>query len=104
MRLLIPIPPPMTLPQETQTKISTDAQASANIQDFNYPADVWNNTEVAEREHIAGYELGATEWAGKAKPVVDALQYLYDGYGEDWPADVKSIVSAALAKYKEVPK
>lgn len=93
----------MTLPQEIKDKVSADAQASANIQYFNYPADVWSNTEVAEREHIAGYELGATEWAGKAQVLVDALEAFILWQGptlKNWP--VMERAQEALAKYKEV--
>lgn len=51
------------LPAEVVKNINDAACKSASIQEFHYPADVWSTTEVAEREHIAGYELGATRWA-----------------------------------------
>ena len=81
----------MTLPKEISESISKDAEASANRQDFHYPCDNWSITEVAERQHIAGYELGATEWALMANEAQRENEQL-----KSWKAQATELLNPIL--------
>jgi hypothetical protein len=85
----------MTLPKETQQAIANRAAQYADQQHAHKGDDI----------HI-GYLDGATEWAGKAQPVIDISQeivMLFDPTRRHVlvPADIILRLSAALAKYKE---
>ncbi len=87
--------PPMTLPQEIQKRIDDDALQYAKAIPDCMP-------------HIA-YRRGATEWAGKAQPVIDLLDQIGNGPFpinqaelEEWLLKTKRDARAAFAKYKEV--
>jgi len=58
--------------------------------------------------HIA-YRRGATEWAGKANPAIDALEQIQNSPTphtvnemEFWIEAARNAAATALAKYKEV--
>jgi hypothetical protein len=84
----------MTLPQETIDKIKAEAEIYQQ-----------HRTVTAKR----GYIAGATEWAGKASGLVDALKIIEGIHpGDTNEATLSNIILArtiaanALAKYKEV--
>jgi hypothetical protein len=65
-----------------------------------------NNTD--NNDYVRGYKdgkkAGATEWAGKAQVLVDALDQIknWSGGTEDAAYRMKVIASDALVKYREV--
>ena len=93
-------PPPMTLPQEITDKIEKEAEHHANVE--------WS--EKAKHNSLAqsinwdnskdDYQAGATEWAGKAQELADTLKWI-QMHAPIEPV-VDDVISAALAKYKEV--
>lgn len=77
------------LSAEWKQMIANEAIGSSNLQDFNYPADNWSTTEVAVREHIAGFENGAEMYATKLveaqekiKNLEDKLYYIRESYSD----------------------
>jgi hypothetical protein len=94
--------PPMTLPKETMEKIRAEAKERC-------PLIILSNKQ---KSHVDRYRIeyhaGATEWAGKAQPVVDALEALLNilpsGSVLDHYFAKEQVIKAreALAKYKEV--
>jgi hypothetical protein len=88
----------MTLPQTTLDKIKKDAT------DKSYEKVKGSFESPYGRGFRSGYETGheeaATEWAGKAQGLVDALEQLKEGA----PAHTITFIDNALAKYKEVTK
>jgi hypothetical protein len=90
--------PPMTLPQETRDRIWQDAKAYARL-----------HRKSISGTYAQNYVAGATEWAGKAQPVIDALEEIGNGPFpinqkelEEWLLKTKRDARAAIAKYKEV--
>lgn len=79
----------MTLPKETIEKIKADAET-------------YMHNETKGNAH----EAGATEWAGRAQGLIEALKQIeqMSDPGDYWKAifEMKSIASDAIAKYKEV--
>lgn len=70
-----------------------------------------NNTD--NNDYVRGYKdgkkAGATEWAGKAQPVIDALEQIQNSPTpfnatemESWIETARNLAATALAKYKEV--
>jgi hypothetical protein len=55
----------MTLPQETKSKIIAEARQ--------YATDKEPNDDYVDNA-LCSYVDGATEWAGKAQPVIDAAE------------------------------
>lgn len=88
----------MTLPQETIDKIN----AEADLYGFVVPFDGSKTFYIEDK--VKGYQAGATEWAGKAQGLVEALEQIkgWSGGPEDASYRMKVIASDALAKYKEV--
>jgi hypothetical protein len=84
----------MTLPKDIQIKIDSESTEFAAKVPLCAP-------------HIA-YRAGATEWAGKAQPIIELLHEMvnrYSGYAEmNGGNDLKQIKRCliVLAKYKEV--
>lgn len=58
----------MTLQQTTIDKIN----AGADLYGFVVPYDGSNTFYIEDK--VKGYQAGATEWAGKAQPVIDAAE------------------------------
>jgi hypothetical protein len=94
----------MTLPQETRDKIWQDAKAYARL-----------HRKSISGTYAQNYVAGATEWAGKATGLVDALEKIIemnrqnalDQYGDADKAESWGCVVVAregLQKYKEVVK
>jgi Neuraminidase (sialidase) len=94
----------MTLPQETIEMIEKEAEVYAET----HGDHLSNIKEYSTHNDIAGgYNAGATEWAGKAHPVIDVAKeivMLFDPARRHVliPADMILRLSTALAKYKEV--
>jgi hypothetical protein len=88
----------MMLPQETIDKIKADADKYGFVVPYN------GSKSFYLEDKVKGYQAGATEWAGKAKPVVDALDQIknWSGGTEDAAYRMKVIASDALEKYREV--
>jgi hypothetical protein len=91
----------MTLPKETQDRIANDA-------DKEYPFD-GIISDISANEHRrnigryrVGYIAGATEWAGKAKPAIDALEQIESVVSWMDDGTFKRKLLDILAKYKEV--
>ena len=65
-----------------------------------------NNTD--NNDYVRGFKDGkkaATEWAGRANGLVDALELIntkLSGINDTVTNDIMSIAATALAKYKEV--
>jgi hypothetical protein len=93
------------IPKEMQDKIKADAENYAGVM-------VWINKHPKGEEQLfyeyisaTSHEAGATEWAGKAKPVIDALCSLLDWHTKSNASGLgrrMDEAKAALAKYKEV--
>ena len=86
----------MTLPKETLDKIKKDAHGKSYEKvkgsfESEYGRGFRGGYET-------GHEAGATEWAGKASGLVDALEQLKEGA----PGHTINFIDNALAKYKEV--
>jgi hypothetical protein len=79
------------LSKETQQAIANRASEYADQQHANDGDDI----------HI-GYLEGATEWAGRAQGLVDALKEAKKKLNILHNSDAIEIITAALAKYKEV--
>ena len=101
----------MTLPKETIDKIKADAETHA---DSFYLLRPTQGDELEEWETIRDiHTKGATEWAVRAQPVIDALEELVnlkcikdqfgkmDEYLNNQPLAWEAAINA-LAKYKEV--
>jgi hypothetical protein len=58
----------MTLPQETRDRINTEAEKYG----FVVPYD--GSNKFYNEDKVKGYQAGATEWAGRAQPVIDAAE------------------------------
>jgi hypothetical protein len=89
------------LSQETIDKINSEA----DVYGFVVPYDGSSTFYIDDK--VKGYQAGATEWAGRAQPVIDISQeivMLFDPTRRHVlvPADVILRLSNALAKYKEV--
>jgi len=85
------------LPQETIDKIKAEAERYAEL--FKH----------GEAYRKPAYADGATEWAGKANPVIDALEQIQNSPTpytvnemEWWIETARNLAATALAKYKEV--
>jgi hypothetical protein len=94
----------MTLPKETIDAIQADAKMRTGFSED-------NDHKPYDKGMYHGFISGAaiytdkvaTEWAGKAQPVVDALEAFILWQGptlKNWPVMQEAI--NALAKYKEV--
>jgi hypothetical protein len=93
----------MTLPQTTLDQINAEAEKYGFVVPYDGSNKFYNDDKVK------GYQAGATEWAGKAQPVIDIGQgivMLFDPTRKHVliPADMILRLSNALAKYKEVTK
>jgi len=93
--------PPMTLPQETIDRINNEAEKYG----FVVPYD--GSNKFYNEDKVKGYQAGATEWVGKAKPVVDVSEeiiMLFDPTREHVliPVDMILRLSTEIAKYKEM--
>lgn len=97
----------MTLPQETIDKIKAQAKSKS------YAKVKGSFESEYGRGYRSGYETGhedgATEWAGKAQWLVDALDKIASfevpknhAERKSYIAYTKSVAFNALAKYKEV--
>lgn len=62
------------LTPELKQQIEKEAEASAQRQDNNYPADSWEPSEAAERGHKIGYELGAEKYALQLQQAKEQLE------------------------------
>lgn len=94
----------MTLPQETIEKIEADS--------LKYLSSLYNDSYVERRYEMKSgvpyewkairkaHKAGATEWAGMAQGLVDALKWIQMHTPID--QDVDDVITGALAKYKEV--
>lgn len=99
----------MTLPQELSDKIKADAENYAGVM-------VWVNKNPKGEEQLfyeyiaaTSHQAGATEWAGRAQPVIDFLEEIGNGPFpinqkelEEWLLKTKRDARTAIAKYKEV--
>jgi hypothetical protein len=86
----------MSIPQETRDKIWQEAKAYARL-----------HRKSISGTYAQNYVAGATDWAGRAKPVIDISQeivMLFDPTKRHVliPADMILRLSKELAKYKEV--
>jgi hypothetical protein len=90
----------MTLPQETQDIIEKEAEAYGE----SHGDHIYNIKEYYTHNNVASaYQAGATEWVGKAQPVVDAVQGLIEEVDtEGLTQDRLEELKTAIAKYKEV--
>lgn len=92
----------MNIPQTTIDRIN----AEADLYGFVIPYNGSKTFYIEDK--VKGYQAGATEWAGKAQPAIDALEALL----KELPTGntlnfyfAKELVIKAreeLAKYKEV--
>ncbi len=95
-------PPPMTLPQEIQKTID-DRELELTDK---MPLTTDHQTGYYQG-FSKGYTTGATEWAGKAEDLAEAMEKVknitswMDGDDPHCQA-LRRIVEPALAKYKEV--
>jgi flagellar biosynthesis/type III secretory pathway protein FliH len=101
----------MTLPQETIDKIKINAAKATNKRDeqLRERSKDYGRRLAFLDGYEEGHNAGATEWAGKAQGLVDALDKIYNGPFpinqtelEEWLLHTKRDARAALAKYKEV--
>lgn len=98
-------PPPMILPQETIDKIKANAKAYMHTEIKSMVGD-----DELQPHHLQyAHEAGATEWAGKVQPIIDALEaftsFLEVDIREEYLISKIPNYSkhkTALAKYKEV--
>jgi hypothetical protein len=82
----------MTLPKEIQKRIDSDANDYLGTKEV----------EFSQRSFNA-YLAGATEWAGRAQSLTDAVQGFIDEVDtEGLTEDRLNELIAAIAKYKEV--
>lgn len=101
----------MTLSQTMIDKINAEAEKYGFVVPYNRSNKFYNEDKVK------GYQVGATEWAGNCKELMDALVKLNTAIDKTWnecntqsiPDKYKKEISAAqaqcdtaLAKYKEV--
>jgi len=96
----------MNIPQETIDKIQKEARDYAL--NLSFPI-IWSSEKVegARNDAATDYEKGATEWVGKAQPVIDIsgeIIGLLDPTRKYVliPTETITRLYNALAKYKEV--
>jgi hypothetical protein len=88
--------------KEITTSIEASAKAYADKIQLEHGHKKHLHTKTTARY---GYIAGATEWAGKAQPVIDAVQGLLDEVDtEGLTQDRLEQLETALAKYKETIK
>jgi hypothetical protein len=86
----------MTLPQTTLDQINSEAEKYG----FVIPYD--GSKKFYNEDKVKGYQAGATEWAGKAKLVIDALEQVESVVSWMDDGTFKKKLSEIIAKYKEV--
>lgn len=91
----------MTLPQETEKEILKFAIPKRDEMEVKMKADASANAKgIFLTGYLEGVSAGATEWAGKAQGLVDALPFIYRMTFPGTPE--RNASATALAKYKEV--
>jgi len=96
----------MTLPQEIEKQISD--REDDLVKDMKTD----NDRNIGYYQGFCdGHHVGATEWAGKAKPVLDLLEKMVEEFtgaaemsDKDYDKELIKKSKAAIAKYKEVGK
>jgi hypothetical protein len=90
------------IPKEMQDKIKANAENYAGVM-------VWINKNPKGEEQLfyeyiaaTSHHAGATEWAGRAQGLADAMKEAKRKLNILDNSDAIEIINAALAKYKEV--
>jgi len=96
----------MTLPQETIDRIEKEAEHHANVEWSEKAKHITLAQSINWENSKEDYQSGATEWAGKAKDLADAMQKVsniiswMDGEDKHCQA-LREVVAPALTKYKQ---
>lgn len=91
------------LSKETIDRINSEA----DLYGFVVPYDGSNTFYVDDK--VKGYQAGATEWAGRAKPGIDLLEKMIEEFtgaaemsDKEYDKELIKKSKAFIAKYKEV--